>query len=1115
MDSHSPMSPLGPMATAHSDHDAPSDREPTREQQANDAPLSMEALETPAVVVTIVEDAKESEAPTASRRLSGASRMTTKRTSTMRTRKSRPISTSSSNSSFSLRDSMIGGTGTLRETIFGARRNDPLELSSNQEFDLTVIDEHGGMNENIGEILVPLNGRWSRPGSVVASIGFFVVLITFLLAMFDDTLDGYNIDPGLVFGALQTLILCVIVLMTYQGVQAYQVHPNPLVMYKCIIDILLSLRFLLDPLLESLHVYTAVPKIQPDDISSYRHSCRYLSGVTEFLLLASECWYFAQIIDLYMSLTNPFTSVKGNRRTYKIVVYTLSGFMGFLVTVTPDLHGFADGSYCWTHRGNSTVRNFFKLNAASWFVFYDFMIMIYLSGIAVLIFGVRRLRSGLLDTLQTRRDMLRNGAISIMSYTAYWTFAFTWYAVSFQSRLNYDDKGTMLPSRTFRSYAYVLTGRGIIDYIVWFTINKPSMIPTHWLKYSSESADHKFSAQLNTALQHELIYFTIEGLTKAIQKADESLFEVREHSPTPNIDNTEDRDPMHRQHNSESSQIAMMELHINPENNRESAAIESMKASEELKNSLRSPASKSRVSSNQRISLFGISLPSTSIPHFAAGSSSTNKIKFTHYKPEAFAELRVSCGIDSSHFLESFASSTKPNISEGASGAFIFFSGDKRFIVKSMAEAECRFLCEIADDYVEYLITNPSSLVTKFYGCFKITMYQKNFYFVVMENLFHVAESEGVLIHHRFDIKGSWVNRSYKRPRRGAKVKCRHCSMQFKYGANKALLHCPNVVGLHEPNVVLKDNDLRTRMRIGNRSGKALFDQLRADSLFLKSLGIMDYSLLMGVVDIEFVVEQSRRNTATSVSGPTDSRRSLASFMSTESSDRNLVHDDTMSDAATDGGGGGRKLSHEANESGHSVRSLRHASDGESSEHLGLGLSSSAHPQHSMRKSKRIFGPGYYYVGIIDILQTWTLQKRMERFLKVNLQRCDPDGLSAIDPEQYQRRFEAKLREIISLPKESEHKSKRSKSSKRPKMQALSETDEHEYGIGGESGRGLRIEQNFRSTSSHSTTTSTGDEDLEGTNRNPQPILMQFSGRLLGSAGKSNLSFVQDARDVV
>ena len=50
----------------------------------------------------------------------------------------------------------------------------------------------------------------------------------------------------------------------------------------------------------------------------------------------------------------------------------------------------------------------------------------------------------------------------------------------------------------------------------------------------------------------------------------------------------------------------------------------------------------------------------------------------------------------------------------------------------------------------------------------------------------------------------------------------------------------------HEPNLVLKDNDLNFKLRLQRRSAAAVSQQLQKDSDFLRSMEIMDYSLLLG-----------------------------------------------------------------------------------------------------------------------------------------------------------------------------------------------------------------------------------------------------------------------------
>lgn len=50
-------------------------------------------------------------------------------------------------------------------------------------------------------------------------------------------------------------------------------------------------------------------------------------------------------------------------------------------------------------------------------------------------------------------------------------------------------------------------------------------------------------------------------------------------------------------------------------------------------------------------------------------------------------------------------------------------------------------------------------------------------------------------------------------------------------------------------------------------------------------------------------------------------------------------------------------------------------------------------------------GPGTYYMGIIDVLQEWNWEKKLERFFKIYFKWMDPDGLSAAPPQKYVDRF--------------------------------------------------------------------------------------------------------------
>jgi hypothetical protein len=56
-------------------------------------------------------------------------------------------------------------------------------------------------------------------------------------------------------------------------------------------------------------------------------------------------------------------------------------------------------------------------------------------------------------------------------------------------------------------------------------------------------------------------------------------------------------------------------------------------------------------------------------------------------------------------------------------------------------------------------------------------------------------------------------------------------------------------------------------------------------------------------------------------------------------------------------------------------------------------------------RARLVEGPGTYYIGIIDVLQEWNWNKKIERFLKIYFKRNDADGISAIEPAAYSERF--------------------------------------------------------------------------------------------------------------
>jgi len=61
--------------------------------------------------------------------------------------------------------------------------------------------------------------------------------------------------------------------------------------------------------------------------------------------------------------------------------------------------------------------------------------------------------------------------------------------------------------------------------------------------------------------------------------------------------------------------------------------------------------------------------------------------------------------------------------------------------------------------------------------------------------------------------------------------------------------------------------------------------------------------------------------------------------------------------------------------------------------------------EEEQRKNRYLLGSqnGFmnYHISLIDYLQEWNLNKKMERYAKIFLRNADPNGLSAIEPVAY------------------------------------------------------------------------------------------------------------------
>ena len=101
----------------------------------------------------------------------------------------------------------------------------------------------------------------------------------------------------------------------------------------------------------------------------------------------------------------------------------------------------------------------------------------------------------------------------------------------------------------------------------------------------------------------------------------------------------------------------------------------------------------------------------------------------------------------------------KAKESAGKSGSFFFFSFDRRFLIKTMNNAELKVLRNCLPDYVMFLRENPDSMIARIYGVFTVQMED----ITPVHLLFMHKMDPGKNIINVFDLKGSIINRVVER----------------------------------------------------------------------------------------------------------------------------------------------------------------------------------------------------------------------------------------------------------------------------------------------------------------------------------------------------------------
>nr|CAI9858999.1 Phytopthora agathidicda GPCR-PIPK 6 [Phytophthora agathidicida] len=775
-----------------------------------------------------------------------------------------------------------------------------------------------------------------QKSQVAMSLGVFLLSISLgasALSFHDEILDATGIQSGLLLGSVGTLSMCAVIIGSYLSTKWYRRHMHTLLLNLALCEFCLAVSFLLEP------AWNQVGAGVGSNLS-----CRWLSTAREYLIMCSSAWTTCTALDLYYLMTNPFTSPRLNRHKYQGIAHVTALSSAVVMCISNSFGSpVAVGGFCWVGADTQARSDHISYKHPSgsttgiWVFIVTPAAVSMVANLYVTLVSYGRFHRGVSATLRNRKVLLREGFLTTVTLIAYSALLWGVYGAYWLTpSASHARKLSQL-------FAFLLSYRGSVPFILWCLYRRPkrkkrksksgvvvdgtSSRQIYEEDEGESGEDDAVRPQMNLALLDELLFFTTHGITKAVR-----------------ITSTLGQYPSASSHSASPVEQSNQQQ---PE---------------------RSPAQYS----------FMVQ-PSPE-------DSAWNECRFTAFRPLEFQRIRRFFGIEEDAYLSSLKSCTTPKVSEGASGSFVYYSFDRSYVVKSLTGSESAFLHGILNEYTAYIEEeNGESFLTRFLGSYCLELYGRPTHFVVMENVFDVQQ--GISIHQRYDIKGSWVDRNAQKPRPGTEATCRHCNLSFRCGGTNTRSNslggdrlrrnvCPNRAGApHEPNVVLKDMDLTMKLRFGKTAGRKLLAQLMRDSDFLCARGVMDYSLLLGVIEVSYLV--NRHNILTrdgSVFLPPDS------FSGKPGSPRRHSGADEQ----------------DYNEATANTERVKQSTQ-------------------CLRAAEVVIGPGFYYIGVIDMLQTWNMSKRIERFMKTVIFRKDPDGISAMPPKPYRDRFHRKLREIIHL----------------------------------------------------------------------------------------------------
>ncbi|XP_015279045.1 PREDICTED: phosphatidylinositol 5-phosphate 4-kinase type-2 beta [Gekko japonicus] len=325
-----------------------------------------------------------------------------------------------------------------------------------------------------------------------------------------------------------------------------------------------------------------------------------------------------------------------------------------------------------------------------------------------------------------------------------------------------------------------------------------------------------------------------------------------------------------------------------------------------------------------------------------------SRFKFKEYCPLVFRNLRERFGIDDQDYQNSVTRSAPVYTdSHGRCGVHFLTTYDRRFVIKAVSSEDVAEMHNILKKYHQFIVEcHGNTLLPQFLGMYRLTVDGVETYMVVTRNVF----SHRLTVHRKYDLKGSTVAREAS-----DKEKVR-TAVEGRFTTDGPLLHI----------------DANSRGSWGERTPFSVGSQ------FLAQLKIMDYSLLVGIHDVDRAEQEEME-----------------------------VEDRAEDEECENDGVGGNPIGSYGtppDSPGNLLNFPRFFGPGE----FDASVDVYAMKSHESAPKKEV-----YFMAIIDILTPYDTKKKAAHAAKTVKHGAGAE-ISTVNPEQYSKRFNEFMSNILT-----------------------------------------------------------------------------------------------------